>query len=288
MAVKLPSDGEGDHPGGQSVTESGDEGRFDRVSVLADPALPNASPRLIALVVAGCCAAAVMLLVLVAAAVSDWTGWASLDAKLRPPVAARAAQSPLPPPPDRRLANAKLSGNPASAFSPDSDPADAISRGEQGRAVAKLAVGANGRPVRCVIATTSGSRSLDEATCRIALTRLRYRPARDGSGRPIAAEATLPVRWVLPVDAPIPQKAPENHSLEGWVPFALAGLAIFEGSALYRGLRSGRMSAPRGGGVADRVAAPRLFVFYLCVHLLSAILFAGVALVAAASSLGML
>ena len=93
---------------------------------------------------------------------------------------------------------AGLRGNPAAFFGPDAYPPEAIRAGEQGRTVAQLAVGADGIPTGCAIATSSGSRSLDAATCAIAIGRVRYVPAHDTAGRPIAARVTLPVRWVLP------------------------------------------------------------------------------------------
>jgi protein TonB len=123
------------------------------------------------------------------------TGYAG-DAAARP-----AEDRRIPPPPtDKTLANARLRGNPGQFFGTDAYPVDAIRANREGRTVAKLAVDGGGTPVGCVVVVTSGSRSLDAATCSIALGKVRFSPARDGSGRPVPSSYTLPVRWVLPHD----------------------------------------------------------------------------------------
>jgi TonB family protein len=91
-----------------------------------------------------------------------------------------------------------LRGDPGEAFGPDAYPADAIRHGEQGRTVARLSVGSDGDVTLCAIKQSSGSQSLDKATCRIAIRQLHFKPARDGDGKAIPASFTLPVRWVLP------------------------------------------------------------------------------------------
>lgn len=99
---------------------------------------------------------------------------------------------------DRPAAPAGLRGDPARFFTADAYPPDAIRAGEQGRTVARLTVDPLGIPRACAINSSSGSRSLDAATCAIAIGKVRFTPARDATGRPIASYMTLPVRWVLP------------------------------------------------------------------------------------------
>ena len=77
-------------------------------------------------------------------------------------------------------------------------PAEARKRGEQGRTIARLTISNTGRVTACRIEESSGSESLDKATCRIALARVRYTPAKNDAGEPVASTTTLPVRWVLP------------------------------------------------------------------------------------------
>ncbi len=108
------------------------------------------------------------------------------------------ATAPALPPTDPARASSGLRGNPGQFFGPDAYPAEAIRAGEQGRTVAALTIDAAGLPTACAVETSSGSRSLDSATCAIAMGRVRFDPARDEEGRPIASHYRLPVRWVLP------------------------------------------------------------------------------------------
>lgn len=111
-----------------------------------------------------------------------------------------AAPPPPPPAPPRISQAAGLKGNPAQFFGNDAYPSDAIRAGAQGRVVARLTVGADGRVSACSITTSSGNSSLDDTTCRIARSRVRYTPAKDENGQATVSTATLPVRWVLPED----------------------------------------------------------------------------------------
>lgn len=115
------------------------------------------------------------------------------------------------PPDDARLAGAKLQGDPTTFYSADDYPPEAQRRGEQGRAVARLTVDRTGAVVRCAITSSSGSPRLDQATCRIALKKARYTPARDILGAPTAATTTLPVRWVLPDEPDATQRREDGR-----------------------------------------------------------------------------
>ena len=96
-------------------------------------------------------------------------------------------------------------------FGPDAYPDAALRAQAQGRVVARLTVGADGRVSACEIVTSSGNSDLDSTTCRIARSRVRYTPAKDQDGRPIAQSGiTLPVRWQLPQDCR-PAAAPPRH-----------------------------------------------------------------------------
>ena len=48
-------------------------------------------------------------------------------------------------------------------------------------------VDVEGRPFNCNIDRSSGDRTVDEWTCSLVLSKLRYRPATDEQGRPIAS-----------------------------------------------------------------------------------------------------
>jgi len=61
-----------------------------------------------------------------------------------------------------------------------------------------LAVAADGSVTGCRVARPSGNDEADTITCRLAQQRFRFRPARDGQGRPIAAEYGWRQRWWAP------------------------------------------------------------------------------------------
>lgn len=87
--------------------------------------------------------------------------------------------------------------NVSAVFGVDAYPKEAIQHGEQGRVIALLSLDAMGRVVDCAVKSPSGYRALDNASCAIA-PRLRYTPALDKQGVPMASHTGLPVRWVLP------------------------------------------------------------------------------------------
>ena len=55
------------------------------------------------------------------------------------------------------------------------------------RVLVTFAVELNGRASDCKVFTSSGVPAIDAETCRLVLTRLRFRPARDEAGRPVVA-----------------------------------------------------------------------------------------------------
>lgn len=115
---------------------------------------------------------------------------------------------------------AGLKGDPGQFFGADDYPTEAISASEQGRVIAKLWIDATGKVVSCTVTVSSGSVSLDRTTCKIALEKVSFTPATDRRGRPVAAAYTLPVRWVLPTDAP---SAPADAVVEMTVSIDSAG-----------------------------------------------------------------
>lgn len=110
------------------------------------------------------------------------------------------APAPAPPPPPRISQAAVARGNPGQYFGPDAYPPAAIRAGAQGRVVARLTIGTDGRVTDCSVSSSSGNNDLDNTTCRIARSRVRYTPAKDESGNPIQSTVSLPVRWQLPED----------------------------------------------------------------------------------------
>lgn len=53
--------------------------------------------------------------------------------------------------------------------------------------IVALTVGTDGRPSACRVYRSSGLPETDQVTCRLALERLRFRPATDGRGEPVVS-----------------------------------------------------------------------------------------------------
>jgi protein TonB len=91
----------------------------------------------------------------------------------------------------------------------DSDfPDDAYVAGGEGIVHLRFTVAPSGRVSDCAVTRSSGSRQLDNLTCRLIIKRFRYRPARNAEGKPVAsviigehlwsAEPPPPDQWVEP------------------------------------------------------------------------------------------
>ncbi|CAN5480001.1 hypothetical protein BH10PSE14_BH10PSE14_14730 [soil metagenome] len=118
-----------------------------------------------------------------------------------PPVQVVVPPAPPAPPPKPVVSQAaKAQGNPGRFFGPDAYPPAAIRAEAQGRVVAALTIGTDGRVSGCTVTSSSGNSDLDDATCRIARSKVRFTPAKDDAGNPTTSSFTLPVRWVLPSD----------------------------------------------------------------------------------------
>ena len=109
---------------------------------------------------------------------------------------------PAPPPPPKPVISqaAKARGSLPGLFSTDDYPQDAIRNEDQGTTAVSLTIGTDGRVSGCNVTSSSGSSSLDNATCRIIRSRARYTPAKDQAGHPIAGTDSARIRWVLPED----------------------------------------------------------------------------------------
>lgn len=78
---------------------------------------------------------------------------------------------------------------------PPTYPEIARQRGEQGRTVLRVNVGADGLPLQISVAVSSGYKVLDSAAMS-AVREWRFVPARS-DGMPVAAVAEVPVRFRL-------------------------------------------------------------------------------------------
>ena len=77
-------------------------------------------------------------------------------------------------------------------------PAVALRREDEGLAAYRVIVGSDGRVSACEITASSGSRALDEATCRYIARRARFDPATDESGAKVVGNYDGTVRWRIP------------------------------------------------------------------------------------------
>lgn len=105
---------------------------------------------------------------------------------------------PKPPPP---MATPRLPRplTPPSTWVSDSDyPARDMREGNQGIARFQLSVGANGRVTDCAIVRSSGSESLDQATCDKVTRRARFDPATDALGNKVSGDYSNAIRWTIP------------------------------------------------------------------------------------------
>jgi periplasmic protein TonB len=105
---------------------------------------------------------------------------------------------PPPPPPEHKVEPARARANLASYVSDADYPTAAIRSEEQGTTRFRLAVGPDGKVSECVVTGSSGSSSLDAATCRIMKARARFTAAHDGTGNPTSDTVASAIKWVLP------------------------------------------------------------------------------------------
>ncbi len=114
------------------------------------------------------------------------------------PRAAPAPPAPPAPPPPRVSQAAKARGNLVALFSNDDYPASALRNEEPGTTAVRLTIGPDGRVSDCSITSSSGSSSLDNATCSILRRRARFTPAKDQAGNPISDTYNQRIRWEIP------------------------------------------------------------------------------------------
>ena len=122
---------------------------------------------------------------------------------ISPPAPVVVRETPAPPappapPPPPRIEPARANANLSSYISNDDYPPDAQRNGQQGTTGFRLEVGPNGRVTNCEITSSSGSRDLDSAVCRIMKSRAKFTPAHDSTGKAVSDSVSNRIRWVLP------------------------------------------------------------------------------------------
>lgn len=93
---------------------------------------------------------------------------------------------------------------PSSWVMDDDYPPAAIRAREQGTVAFSLSVDGAGHVTTCTVVVSSGSGTLDAATCAILMQRAKFEPALDATGKPISAIYYNRFRWELPEVDPDP------------------------------------------------------------------------------------
>jgi TonB family protein len=88
-------------------------------------------------------------------------------------------------------------------------PVLALKNNEQGRVSVEWEVAEDGIAESCRVTQSSGSATLDDATCRIITRRIRYDPARDANGVPVRSTDKMTTVWALPEESPPASDAKE-------------------------------------------------------------------------------
>ena len=83
-------------------------------------------------------------------------------------------------------------------FVADDYPAEAVSKREHGTTFVMYLVNVSGKTEDCRTVSSSGSKTLDDAACRVITMRARYASAMDVDNKPIALHQIRRTVWRLP------------------------------------------------------------------------------------------
>ncbi|HZG07864.1 MAG TPA: energy transducer TonB [Allosphingosinicella sp.] len=142
------------------------------------------------------------------------------------PLALLAAAAAPAAPAAAESKRARSVGSLADLISNRDYPAAALRAHEQGSTRFRLDVAKDGRVAACTVTASSGSASLDEATCRIMRERALFKPARNARNRPVEDQVNQTITWrIEEVETP-----PEvDAATEAWLrcldPHVMASLA---------------------------------------------------------------
>jgi TonB family protein len=79
----------------------------------------------------------------------------------------------------------------------DDYPPEALKLGQQGAPKVAVQIDVKGKPTGCRVIESSGSSSLDEASCTM-LSKLKFKPAKDENGEAVEGEFVRNIVWTLP------------------------------------------------------------------------------------------
>ncbi|WP_395000998.1 energy transducer TonB [Sphingomonas sp.] len=117
-----------------------------------------------------------------------------------PVITLRAPPAPPAPPAPVKRESARAKGSLIGLFSSEDYPNSALSANEQGTTAVQLTIGTDGRVSGCNITSSSGSSSLDNATCNILRRRARFSPALDSDGHPTTDTYSQRITWRVPAE----------------------------------------------------------------------------------------
>lgn len=113
-------------------------------------------------------------------------------------------REPLALPPPKLKSPARARADLGSLIKDGDYPAEALRNNEQGTVGFRLQVGADGRVTNCAITASSGSASLDAATCRLLTGRAQFTPARNMRDEPVADSVSARIVWRIAEDSGLP------------------------------------------------------------------------------------
>jgi protein TonB len=102
-----------------------------------------------------------------------------------------------PPAPIETVPPRSATGDLQRLFRPEDYPLSALEHKEQGSVIVRLTINVAGRVGACDVTSSSGSRTLDNASCQILQSRALFTPARDSSGNPTTDTVNQEIRWML-------------------------------------------------------------------------------------------
>lgn len=111
--------------------------------------------------------------------------------------AAALQAQPSPQPQKIAISTPKLKMRQNGSIGRSPYPIEALKMRQEGKTTLALHVNSKGRVTICSVAETSGSISLDKASCAFARG-VRFDPARDENGRAVDGDTRFPMTWQLP------------------------------------------------------------------------------------------
>ncbi len=105
-----------------------------------------------------------------------------------------------PPPPKFPPKDPQPRGNTGRWVTTNDYPSRALREEREGTTRVNLTVNTDGRVTNCVVTSSSGHSDLDEAVCKNATRRARFRSATNGDGQEVTGTYSFAVRWQMPED----------------------------------------------------------------------------------------